>query len=218
VTLRGVPWAPVAAGSTCGAVILTGCVTIPSDGPPLGYARLALIVLAAATAFVLDEPAAAAVDATPASLRRRTTHRAAAALLPLTVWILGVLALQQQHAATPSAGLLLEGAGALSLAVALAAVLRRYGQAEPGDAVACGLGATLLGVLLLDPPPHLVPLFPNGNGWTASIVLWGVLTLAAVGLTVIGSQDPFLRQLAKALTAPPASSAPNRSQTPTRRR
>jgi hypothetical protein len=169
-------------------------VAIPTDSPPLGYMRLALIVLTATAAFVLDEPAAAAVDATPSSLRRRTAHRAAAALLPLSVWIVAVLALGQRHGSTPSAGLLLEGAGALSLAVALAAVLRRHGQAEPGDVVACGLGATLLGVLLLDPPPHSVQLFPDGDGWTASTVLWGGLTLAAAGLTVIGSEDPFLRR------------------------
>lgn len=211
---RGLPWTPLVAGSALAATILTGCVGIPTESPPLGYLRLALIVLAAAAAFVLDEPAAAAVDATPASLRRRTTHRAAAALLPLTVWTTGVLAVQQQHAATPTAGLVLEGAGALSVAIALAAVLRRNGHAEPGDAVACGLGATLLGMLLL-PLPHSVPLFPNGNGLTVITLLWGVLTSAAAGLTVIGSQDPFLRRRTRRSPGRPATSTPDHDLTST---
>ena len=38
---------------------------LPAHGLPLTYARLALIALAGATAFVLDEPAAAAVAAVP---------------------------------------------------------------------------------------------------------------------------------------------------------
>ena len=70
MTLKGVDWAGVLGGSAFGAGILAGCVAFAADGPPLEYVRLALVALVVAAAFVLDEPAAAAVDAVPASRRR----------------------------------------------------------------------------------------------------------------------------------------------------
>jgi hypothetical protein len=194
MTLKGVDWAAVLGGSAFGAGILAGCVAFAADGPPLEYVRLALVALVAAAAFVLDEPAAAAVDAVPATRRRRTAARAMAVALPLGVWAAGVLALEARSAVTPVGALLVEGAGVLAVAVALAAVLRLAGCIEPGEIVALVLGATMLAVLIFNPLPRSVPLFPVGDGWAASTALWGFLAVAAATLVVATSRDPYQRK------------------------
>jgi len=186
VILRGVDWRGVLGASALGATVLLLCVALPTDGLPLTYVRLSLIALAGATAFVLDEPAAAVVDAVPVTRRHRTAVRLIATLVPLGTWTVGVLALASRHPGTPVRGLLVEGVGALAVALAGAAVWRLTGNREPGEVVATVLGATLLGVLLFDPPPHAVPVFPVHDGWAASTLLWAGLG-AAAGIAVVAA-------------------------------
>jgi hypothetical protein len=193
VTLRGVNWPALLGGSAIGAGILAVCVAFAADGPPLLYVRLALVALAAAAAFVLDEPSAAAVDAVPVTLRGRTAIRATAVALPFAVWAAGVLALQWRNSATAAGALLVEGAGMLAVAVALSAVLRLLGRAEPGEIVASFLGASMLGALIFNPAPGSVPIFPVGEGWAASTALWCSLAVAALMLVFAASQDPYRR-------------------------
>ena len=195
MTLRGVDWAVVLGGSAIGTAILAGCVAFANDGPPLPQVRLALVALAAAAAFVLDEPAAGAVDAVPNTRRRRTAARTTAIALPLAVWILGVLALEQRNAVTPAGALLVEGAGVLAVAMAVAAILRLVGRAEPGEIVASVLGAAMLGVIIFNPPPHSVPIFPIDDGWAPSTTLWTCLAVAATILVTAASGDPYRRRV-----------------------
>jgi len=79
----------------------------------------------------------------------------------------GITALEWRNAATPVGALLVEGAGALALAVAVAAGMRLTVRPEPGEAVSAALGVALLPVLIFNPPPRSVPLFPLGDGWAA---------------------------------------------------
>ena len=191
MTVRGVDWRTVLGGSAIGAAILAGCVAVADDGPPLPQVRLALISLAAAAAFVLDEPAAAAVDAVPNTRRRRTVIRTTAVAVPLAVWVLGVLALELRNVVTPAGALLVEGAGVLAVAVAFAAVLRLIGRVEPGEMVASVLGAGMLGVIIFNPPPHSVPIFPIHDGWAASTTLWAGMAVVAAILVFTASRDPY---------------------------
>jgi hypothetical protein len=182
--LRGVAWREVLGGSALGAAVLGLCVALPTDGLPLTYVRLGLIVLAGASAFVLDEPAAAAVAAAPVTRARRTAVRLIAVLLPLGIWTSGVLALALRHPLTPVGSLLTEGAGVLALALAGAAALRLSGRDEPGEMVASVLGAALLAVLLFG-SPRSAPLFPVDDGWGASTLLW--TALASAGALVVAA-------------------------------
>lgn len=193
MTLRGVDWAVVLGGSAAGAAILAGCVAFGEDGPPLTYARLGLAVLAAAAAFVLDEPAAAAVDAVPATRRRRTVARTIAAGVPLAVWAVGAVALHWRNPSTPLAALLVEGAGVVAVAVAASAALRSAGWAEPGEAVAPAVAAAVLAALIFQPPPRSVPAFPVADGWAASTALWATVLVVSTVVLVGGSADPFHR-------------------------
>ncbi len=193
MTLRGVNWVAVLGATAFGAAILACCIAFAGDTPPLTYARLGLVALAAAAAFVLDEPAAAAVDATPTTLRRRTAVRLAAVTVPLTVWTASVLALGVRSVGTPVGHLFVEGAGVLAVTVAVAATMRGAGIIEPGEVVATAVGATILGLVLFNPPPRSVPPFPVGQGWPASTALWCSLAVAAAILVVAVSRDPTRR-------------------------
>lgn len=187
--LRGVDWRVVLGGAALGATVLLLCLALPVEGLPLTYVRLALIALVGATAFVLDEPAAAVVDAVPVPRRRRTAVRLIATLVPLGVWTAAVLGLAVRHPQTPVRGLLVEGAGALAVVLAGAAVLRWTGLREPGEVTATFTGATLLAFLLFDPPPHSVPVFPVHDGWATSTLLWAGLGLTALIVVAVASGD-----------------------------
>lgn len=193
MTLRGLDWAAVLGGSALGAGILAVCVATAADGPSLGYVRLALVALVAAAAFVLDDPAAAAVDAVPRTRGQRTAARSCAVIVPFGVWALGILALWRRSAVTPAGALLVEGVGVLAVAVALAAVLRLAGRTEPGEIVAPVLGAAMLAVLIFNPSPRSVPLFPVSYGWAASTAIWGILAPLAAAVVVAVSRDPYRR-------------------------
>jgi hypothetical protein len=193
VTLRGIDWAVVLTGSALGATILGACVAFGGDGPPLRFVRLALITLVAAAAFVLDEPAAAAVDAVPTTRLRRTIVRSTVVALPLTVWAGGALALEQRNSVTEASALVVEGAGLFAVAVALAAFLRLAGRTEPGEIVASVLGAAVLAVMIINPPTRSVQLFPSDEGWGASSTLWGSVAIAATALVIAASRDPYRR-------------------------
>ncbi len=188
--LRGVSWAPILAATAVGLLILGGCAAFAGDSPPLLPLRLALAALAGAAAFVLDEPAAAAVDSAPTTLRRRTALRVTAATIPLTVWGVGVLALNLRSAQTPLGHLVVEGAGVVAVTVAAAAVLRGAGFDEPGEGVAIVVGGAILGWVTFNPPPHSVPPFPVSDGWMASTTLWSSLAVVAAVLVFLASRDP----------------------------
>jgi hypothetical protein len=190
VILRGIDWAAVLLGSTLGAMILAGSVTFARAAPPFGYLRLGLVALAAAAAFVLDEAAAAAVDAVPRTRQHRTAARVAVVLLPFAIWAGGIGALKVRVAVAPVGALLVEGGGVLTLTVALAALLRVAGRNEPGEVVSAGMCTTLLAVLVFD-PPHLA-VFPLGGDWTASTALWAAVTIMGAVLMVAVSRDRYL--------------------------
>ena len=162
MTMRGIDWAVVTGGSAISAAILAGCVAFASDGPPLGYVRLALVGLAAAAAFVLDglppvqsTPCPTPEDAVP-PLALPQSHS------PLALWVLGVLALELRTAVTPTTALLVEGAGVLAVAVAAAAVLRHVGRAEPGEAGGnCARRRHARRDSIFNPPPRSVPDLPD---------------------------------------------------------
>jgi hypothetical protein len=186
---RGVDGPSVLGGCTVGAAVLAACVAGAADGAPLSAVRFALVPLAAAAAVVLDEASAAAVEAVPRTRRRRWAARAAATLFPFAVWGAGVLALEQRDRSTHLGALLLEGAGVLCTAVALAAVLRLAGRSTPGEIAGSLVGAAILGVLAFHPPPRSAPIFPTDGGWAASNVLWSGVAVVAIAVTVIGAGD-----------------------------
>jgi hypothetical protein len=191
MTIRGIDWVTVGAGTALGAVLLAGCVAFAHGQVPLPYARAALAALAGASAFVLDDPAAEVADAAPTPRQRRTTARCLVVVLPLTVWAGGVLALDMRVPATPVRALLVQGTGTLAIALAAAAVLRAAGRTTPGELAATAVGAAVLaaGVTHLGLGP--VVLFPLGDLPPASTTLWATAAALAALLVNWTSRDPY---------------------------
>jgi hypothetical protein len=194
VSARGVDRGLVGGGCLLGAALLIICVVSAASAPLLVLLRLALVPLAAVAAFALDESAAAAVDAVPRALRRRTGDRALVLALPMAVWTAGVLAVEVRVPATPATGLLVEGVGVLAVTVAVAAVLRSAGRTEPGEVTAAAVGGTVLTLVVFDLPSWWpVPIFPGDAGWPASTALWGVLAVASTVVVAGASREPYRR-------------------------
>jgi hypothetical protein len=187
--LGPLPWGAVTGACLLGAVILGAAITQPGTDLAWHLLRLALTALAAAAAFVLDEAAAAAVDATPRSPGRRTAQRLPGTLVPGTVWLAGIAVLEHRDQTTPAVGLLLEGVGALSFAVAVAACLRRAGWATPGETASTAVAVVLVALMAFDPLPGTVPVFPTVTHWQASGLLWLAVAAAASATIVATSRQ-----------------------------
>jgi hypothetical protein len=192
VIARAVDRRAVGGGCLLGTALLVVCVVLAEDAPPVGFHRLALVPFAAVAAFALDEAAAAAVDAVPRTLRRRTVNRAVVLGLPLALWAAGTAALELRVPAIPATGLLVEGTGVLAITLALAAVLRWGGRAEPGEVTAAAVGGAVLTLVVFDAPSWWpVPIFPGDTGWPASTALWGLVAVASAVVVAGASREPY---------------------------
>jgi hypothetical protein len=149
-------------------------------------------LLAAATAYVLDEAASEAVAAVPTSLRARSVTRlvVAAAIVGVGALALGVVALRSGSGA--KAGITVQLVGLTLLAVAASAAARRR-VAEPGDAVGGALLALVLTLALTHPFDRWVDLFPSEPDprWGVSLTLWVAVAVARLLGLWVATRDPL---------------------------
>ena len=184
--LRAGAW-PAVTGVSGAAVMVGGCgVAFPAAATALF--PTAFTLLAAAAAFVLDEPASLVVDVTPTGPVRRTAIRALALLAPLAAGAVLILAGAQRGLALPWAatGLALAGNVVLGFAVACAARTR---TGEPGAPASATVVLILIAPTLLPPVARRVSTFPtSGGGLSSNTVWWTVLAVcvAAVAVSVNG--------------------------------
>ena len=179
----GVPRAELAAVF---AALLMTLASVLHSAPMWRGLVLAVVLLVAFAALAADEPAAAIVDATPTSLRRRTAARLLVLLPALGLW-LAYTAIQVRRPWFPAAGtaaeMVLIGVGGLLVGIAAATVQRRRGQATPGTSTATAVG--LLTAALGAFPRHL-PLHPSAfpgvpaREWTWALGFWGLVTAFAL--------------------------------------
>ena len=176
----GIPWRSLL-GVAGPGLLLIGLAFGFGDRP--WASRLAqggLLLLSVAASFILDEPSAAAVEATP----RSPWWGLAARLLGLAaiLALVCVVAAAWDRANPAPQGWLLALLPAIAAvaAVAGAAVLRRLGRRSPGDLMAAAAGVLLLGLLLFGPRWGDVELLPAPGAATAGeLVVWGVVLAAA---------------------------------------
>jgi hypothetical protein len=129
--MRAVPWSAVG-GSTGVALIFGGVTIVVGDaGARRALLTLSFALLAAASAFILDEPADLVADVTPTPRRAQTVARAPALVVPLAVGLSLVVATGARRGDPPMIGVLVALAGNVLLGFAVASVLRR-GGGEPG--------------------------------------------------------------------------------------
>lgn len=189
-TLASVPWRAVIHLSCAGLVLLLVLATWPRA--PMGLLLLALASLSAAAGLVLDEPAAAAVEATPRDLRARTTVRLAAVAVPLTAGALGLGMVRIRADETPFGGLLGELAGCLLVAVTAAALGRR-GMDSPGEPVGAVVASVIVLVGLLGPTRRWFDVFTPApdNRWAATATFWVAVSVVCILLCVWATRDPW---------------------------
>jgi hypothetical protein len=172
-------------------LLLVGSVWI--GGSVAGTAvAVGVPLLAAATAYVLDEAASEAVAAVPTPLRARSVARlvVAAAIVGLGALALGILAQRSESGA--KAGITAQLVGLALVAVAASAAMRRR-VAEPGEAVGGALLAVVLALALSRPLDRWVDLFPSepDQRWDASLVLWAAVSVASLAGLWVATRDPL---------------------------
>ncbi len=193
VGLQGVPWSALL-GVTAVAAVLLGAQVAWTEVPSGSVLfALGLALLGIASAFVLDEPAAEAVDAAPATLRQRTLGRGLALAVPLAVGLAATGGRELRLAGTPGLGLLLEVTGCVAVGVTVAAALRRRGMAAPGDLAAVCVGPVLLLCALAEPLGRWVLVFPLADYslWSRTAALWVVALALCAGTLVLATRDPL---------------------------
>jgi hypothetical protein len=189
--LRAGAW-PAVAGISGVAVVVGGCgAAFPAAATVL--LPICFVLLAAAAAFTLDEPASLVVDVTPTGPVRRTQIRAVALLVPLAAGALVLLAAALRGQALPwaSAGLAL--AGNVLLGFAVACVLRTR-TGEPGAVAGTAVVLVLMAPSLVPQVARWVRTFPapGADEPSSDHVWWIVLAVcvAAIAISIDGRSLP----------------------------
>jgi hypothetical protein len=144
--------------------------------------QLALVLVGAAAACVLDEACAAVVWACPVSRAEQVLARALTAVPALAtgvglVWLWWALESKDRV-------LLLEGVGCWVLGFAVATSARRWLD-EPAEVVVAGFVLVLLSVMLVDPIGRRLQLFPLGDDSGRSVRTWWVVVVACLATLVV---------------------------------
>jgi hypothetical protein len=188
--LRAGAW-PAFTGISGAAIVVGGCgVAFPGAATVL--VPIAFTLLAAAAAFVLDEPASLVVDVTPTGPLRRTAIRSVALLAPLAAGAVLMLAGALRGLALPWAATGLALAGNVVLGFAAACVARTR-TGEPGATAGAAVVLILMAPSLLPSVARRVSTFPaSGGGLSSNTVWWTVLAVcvAAVAVSVNGRPLP----------------------------
>ena len=120
---RAISWRPLAGGSVIGLAVLAWLRMRDAGTFGLvGGLRVAAVLLAAGAAFALDDPAATTLASSPTPLSTRRSMRMAMALgACFATWAV-MLSIAGSPARTAAAGLSVEAAGMLAVALAAASV------------------------------------------------------------------------------------------------
>ncbi|MEZ3182476.1 ABC transporter [Streptomyces pimonensis] len=214
-TVRTVPWRVIGAAGTLGLLLAAAPRLTGGEADArlaLNALRAAAVAFALGAAFVLDDPARHTTAAVPT--RRAVRHGLRVLLVApvAAVWWTAALLLVPGSARPPAAGITLEAATALALALAGAALtIHRGDVTRPGQAVAAFL---LVGSVLA---PLLVPggwgLFttPDDTGWAAAHDRWAALLCVTVVVGVVCAAEPRRRLTLWGLRSPSGTSGPSRA-------
>jgi hypothetical protein len=175
--VKAVPWVRV--GIACGLVAVlmelvrwNPWVLWPLEGTAVG-------LLAGATAWCFDEPAAAVVDTLPRGPAWRAVARAPALALLLAGWLVVPLQAGPRGFFGHGAALLLQGCAAMAAGAAIATWARGRGEATPGLRVAAVVVPVSTAWALVRPLHQQLPIFPYGTSsetaWEASTAGWALL-------------------------------------------
>jgi hypothetical protein len=181
--LRAGAW-PAVVGVSGVAVVVGGCgAAFPATASVL--LPICFVLLAAAAAFALDEPASLIVDVTPTGPGQRTGIRAVALLAPLAAGALVLLAAALRGQALPWPGTGLALAGHVLFGFAVACVVRTR-TGEPGAVAGTAAVLVLMAPTLVPQVARRVRTFPapGAGGLSSDPVWWSVLVLCVVAIAI----------------------------------
>jgi len=176
---------------------MAGGMALVSVGSRSGVAlrlTIAGAAVAAATAFLLDDPAAATLAGSPTPLRARRWHRIAVAAVGVPLWWTAAVTV----AIARTGGLPLRGR-ALELTVLVAVALAvSSGAATTGDRTGGGVAGAACSVAgfasTLLPPRWWLP-FPTDPGGSGATPRLAVILALAVAVLTWTTRDPARRRL-----------------------
>jgi hypothetical protein len=169
---RAVRWRPI-----IGAAATAGLLT-RTEVPPV----LVIAVAATGLSYVLDDPAAVILDATPTGRTRRTLTRLGLTLpLAAALWLGAVQPVWSLRSSAPAAGSADLAVAALA-AVVLAAAAMGGGVAAAPIGLAVGLAGSYL------PDPWWLPVTPGQSR------NWVIVLAVSTVLVIMASRDPAGRR------------------------
>ncbi len=194
---RTVPWKPLARAMVAGIAI----IAVGSRVGVMSRLSFAAAVVAATTAFVLDDPAGSTLAATATSLPVRRLLRASAAVVAAGLWWFGAVALAAHRVgAVPMRALTLEFATFVAVALAASAGAARLGDRTGGGYAGAIVTLVCFASTLLPPQPWLpLAAAPTAPGATARLA---AVLVIAITVLVMASRDPASPRLARRSTRP----------------
>jgi len=202
-TARTIRWPAVVAGAAAAQLVLwagKGELSSP-EGLSLMPLRIAAVLLCLGAGFIIDDEAGATVEPVAASLALRRGLRLVLGVPVLALgWAvtLGVASMladsgPQVGTSLPVAGLTLEAAALLSVALAAgAAAVRWVGHGRAGATAGPVLLAFVMAMLSAG---RYWPMFPDAweTGWVPAHVRWAAILAVAAILFVVFAVDPARR-------------------------
>ena len=193
---RAVSWGPLAGGCVTALALVVWLRTRDAGTAGLiGGLRIGAVLLAAGAAFALDDAAATTLASSPTPLSARRSLRLALTVgACLAAWtaLLGIAGVPT-HAA---AGLSVEAAGMLAVALAAASVAGPWiGNGLGGLAGGPTLVSFLLAAMIVQQhwPRWALLAFPGTPAWEAAHARWLVLAGAGSALVALAALDPARR-------------------------
>lgn len=188
------PWLPVCGASGFAGALLLAAALAPTEPFVAFAAVIAVAACGGAAAYLLDEDAAAVLDATPTSRSRRTRWRLLPLALPAAVAATGLWALDRAESSGHWLQLVPLAIGSIAIGAAVAATLRRT-NSTPGDLAAAVTLLTVLLVVTVDPLRRWVPAVPlgDGPGVGRSMLMWVAVAALAAVVVAVFSRDPARR-------------------------
>jgi hypothetical protein len=181
-----VPWARVVSSAALIVLLMelvrwSPWILWPLQGTAVG-------LLAGASAWCFDEPAAVVVDVAPRGLAWRTGARAPAVLGLTLVWCASVWHAGDRALFGHSVSVLVQGLAAVAVGAGYAGCRRAWGEPAPGLILATTLIPLTTAWALVRPLEDWLNVFPYGtssaNAWATSTTGWIALGIvAAVVLT-----------------------------------
>ena len=168
ILLRGAGWPPIAALTACAGAVGAGGVALIDDGIGQALLTTAFALLAAASAFTLEEASHSIVDVTPMPPVEQTAIRAIALAVPLGAGLalLVAMRLATTTLSMPAVGLALAGNLLLGFAFAAAARVR---HGEPGVRASSATLLVLILPLMYGPLARLIHTFPRAATATGGV-------------------------------------------------